>query len=80
RRLSLWNSSFLSWGSFFYWNDVFGYRLGSSPLLRPFGYRLGSLKTLFLTKQGFLFLERRVRPSGSVRRLCFARSANASGL
>ena len=63
----LWNPSFLSWGSFFYWNDVFG-------------YRLGSLKTLFLTKQGFLFLERRVRPSGSVRRLCFARSANASGL
>ncbi|MDH4403729.1 MAG: hypothetical protein QE264_05735, partial [Flavobacterium sp.] len=55
RRLSLWNSSFLSWGSFFYWNDVFGYRLGSSPLLRPFGYRLGSLKTLLLTKQGFLF-------------------------
>jgi hypothetical protein len=34
-----------------------------------------------LFKLGFFFLsERRVRPSGSVRRLCFARSANASGL
>jgi hypothetical protein len=42
RRLSLWNPSFLSWGSFFYWNDVFGYRLGSSPFfMEPQLFKLG---------------------------------------
>jgi hypothetical protein len=54
RRLSLWNPNLLGWGSFFLFERRVR-KLGSLPLLRPFGYRLGSLNPHHLLGEDFFY-------------------------